>query len=160
MQKLTLELSGISLILDRFSSYTPRQHINDQRAAFSTSPFGASVIESVGFEPKNIFRFSVLTTDSSVVTALKKLDLKQKALIDADTFTGIVCTDEMHKFLEEAIAPTRQKTAEAEVDEDDGYISYWAKFNVGMDLSLSDPNGKADVLNVILIELDKLIPSP
>ncbi len=160
MQKLTLELSGISLILDRFSSYTPRQPINDQRAAFSTSPFGASIIESVGFEPKNIFRFSVLTTDSTVVTALKKLDLEQKSQIDAGTFTGVVCTDEMHKFIEKAIAPTRQKTAEAEVDEDDGYLSYWAKFNVGMDLSLGDPNGKADVLNVILIELDKLIPSP
>lgn len=102
----------------------------------------------------------MLTTDSTVVTALKKLDLKQKSQINADTFTGIVCTDEMHKFIEEAIAPTRQKTAEAEVDEGDGCISYWAKFNVGLDLLLGDPNGKADILNVILIELDKLIPSP
>lgn len=160
MQKLTLELSGISLVLDRFSSYTPRQHINDQRSAFSTSTFGASIVESVGFEPKNIFRFSVLTTDSTVVTALKKLDLEQKSQIDAGTFTGVVCTDEMHKFIEKAIAPTRQKTAEAEVDEDDGYISYWSKFNVGIDVSLGDPNGKADVLNVILIELDKLVSSP
>lgn len=159
-QQLILELSGISLILDRFSSYTPRQPIDDQRAGFSTSPFGASIIESVSYEAKNIFRFTVLTTDSTVVTALRKLDLEQKALIDAGTFSGIICTDEMHRFLEKAIAPTRQKTAEAEVDEGNGFISYWAKFNVGLDLSLSDPNGKADVLNVILIELDKLIPSP
>jgi hypothetical protein len=158
-QQITLELSGISLILDRFSSYTPRQTIDDQRASFSTSPFGASVIESVAFEPKNVFRFSVLTTDSDVVTGLKKLGLEQKALIDAGTFNGLVCTDEMNRFIEKADAATRQKAAEAEVDEDDGYISYWAKFNVGMDLSLGDPNGKADVLNVILIELDKLIPS-
>ena len=157
-QQLTLSLAGISLVLDKFSAYTPLQPINDQRAGFSTSPFGASIIESIGFEPKNILRFSLLTSDDdAVITTLKKIDQKQKSLIDAKTFAGITVTNEMNKFLEESASPTRKKTAEAAIDEGDGFISYWAKFLMGLDLSFSEPNGKAAIANVILIELDKLV---
>ena len=158
MPQITLELSSIALIIDRFTSYQPRQPINDQRASFNTSTFGASIIESVGFEPKNIWRFGLLTTDLSMVNSLRKLDIEQKLLIDTKAFTGITLTDEMHRFLEKSITPTRQKTADAIVDEGNGYISYWAKFKVGMDLSFGEPNGWASVANIILIEMDKLVP--
>lgn len=156
-QQLTLELAGIELSIDRFLSYVPRQPIIDQRASFTTSPFGASIIRDVGFEMKNTLRFSLITSDESKITELSKIYYEQKLLIAAKTFDGITVTDEMHRFLEKAVSPTRQKTAEAYIDEGNGYISYFAKFLMGMILDFPEPNGKAAIANVILIEFDKLV---
>lgn len=154
---LTLELSGISLVLSRFSSYVPRQIIIDQRPQFSTSPYGAPITRAIGFEPKNTLRFSVLTTDDAVITKLEKLRKEQDALIIAKTYTGITVSDEMHRFFEKSALPTRQKTALAVTNEGDGYISYFAKFLMGMSLTYSEPSGKATIANVIMIELGKLV---
>lgn len=156
LNTLTLELSGISLALDRFSSYVPRQVIDDQRPQFTTSPYGSPITRATGFESKNIIRFSVLTTDDLVITKLEKLRNEQNYLINARTFTGLTVTDEMSTFVEKATLPTRQKTPLTHADEGDGYISYFARFLMGMSVSYSEPQGQASVANVILIELAKL----
>ena len=80
---------------------------------------------------------------------------EQQRLINNGTFSGISLTDECDKYFEYALSPTRQKTSEPHVAETGGYISYWAKFLVGMTLE-KEREGSAYGATVTLIELAKL----
>jgi hypothetical protein len=157
--QITLELDGLSIVCDRFESYRPMQAIEDQRLAFSTSTRGAGIIRGRGHERKQFLNFTILTTDEQLVTDFRGLDTRQQNKAIAKTFDGIIVTNEIDRFVEDAASPTRKKITTTEITEAIGQISYYAKFKMGMVMSIGEPDGLGRLITVTFTELGKYLIS-
>lgn len=151
---LTLQLGSLTQVVERFTAYTPRIEIKDQRSSAKHTVNLNSVITKVRGEAKHIWSFTTLD-NPDLYLGLSKIYKKQNQLIDAGTFTGITVTDEIDEFVEFAIAPTRQFVG-TPVTDPDGSVIYYAKFLTQMDFDF-DYVGHLRSCTVTLVELAKLI---
>ncbi len=151
---LTLTLSGLTQVVNRFTAYSPRIEIQDQRPAIRHTLNLNSVISKVSGEARHIWNFTAIG-DVNLYLGLSRLYKKQNQLIDQGSFAGITLTDEIDKFVEFAVAPTRQYTG-ASVAGVGGSISYSAKFLVVLTLDFDRVTRTYEAI-ATLTELAKLI---
>lgn len=152
---LTLTLGTTTAEIKRFTSYTPRIEITDQRPGFRHTINLNSLITHPPGEAKHLWTFSTIG-DEEFYLQLTKLKAKQAKAIRAGTFTGIVLTDEIDKLVEFESTPTRQSvgTVGSGVD---GSLTYFAEFLVGANIDF-ERDGKLYTASVTLTELGKLTP--
>lgn len=154
-KKLTLTLGTTSLVIDRFLEYTPRIEIQDQRSSVRHTVNQNLVLMAPVGEGKQLINFTAIG-ELDLYTGLSKLYSKQNAAIRAGTFQGIEVIDEIDKFVEFALTPTRASVG-AFMADPDGAIQYYAKFLMHL---VFDPrySGIKHSAACTLTELAKLPP--
>jgi hypothetical protein len=150
---LTLTLGTTSAELKKFTSYTPRIEVNDQRPNFRHTINLNSLITAPSTEAKNLWSCTAIG-DEDFYFALSRLRARQAEAVRAGTFAGITLTDEIDKFIEFAASPTRQSVG-GFATSPDGAISYFAKFLVGATIEFGRI-GRLYTAAVTLTELGKL----
>jgi hypothetical protein len=158
-RKYTLALSTVSIqfgqCLNSIVRAEPRIPIKEQVPAFTYSSSQTAIAKAAASEEKYLWIFESLLTPEGVIT-LRKIQALQRSQLETKTFTGIILTDEVELYREIAASPTRQKTAASATSEGDGFISYYAKFKVGMAIDWKYNTGaKFYQPQITLTELDK-----